>query len=411
MTVVGIIAEYDPFHKGHLHHLQETLRLTGADCVVAVMSGSFTQRGEPAAFDKWLRTEMALQNGVDLVIELPFYYACNQAAEFADGAVGILDRLGGVDVLSFGSECGEIAPLEEAAVCLAEEGRLFQKQLRLGLDSGLAYGKARTEALAAIRPKLAELLRQPNNLLGIEYLISCRQRNSKMKALTIPRRGSEHSDVSLSACPSATAIRRHLREQGRAEDLKEVLPQASWELIRDRQEIKRLELADFYEILAARILLAGQAGLENIYSAGEGLANRLCAALDQAADLAGLIRLTKTSRYTEARVRRLSAHIISGLTKERFYRAKQADAAYARILGFSLRGRSFLKKIKKEKSSRLPVLTNIHRGRPLDDPAAEEMLAFDLAVSELCHFLRYGRLAEFSDHRRSPVHRVETASF
>ena len=194
MRIAGVIAEYNPFHKGHKYHLEETRRKTGAEGVIAVMSGDFVQRGGPALYDKWIRAEAAVKNGVDLVLELPFPFSCSSAEIFAMGSVGILDSLGIVDVLSFGVEEERLDLLWKMAQIFAEEPSMLKEEIRAGLERGLSFPKARMEGMKAFLEKNGEmergrsgeeaiggLLEKPNGILAVEYLKQMILRSSKMK--------------------------------------------------------------------------------------------------------------------------------------------------------------------------------------------------------------------------------------
>ena len=191
MKVLGIIAEYNPFHNGHLYHLQESKKLVNADYSICIMSGNFTQRGDVALIDKWSRTEMALKSGIDLVIELPVIYSLSSAENFAYGSINILDKLGIVDYVSFGSEAGELSILDSIADILCNEPKEYVSLLNHELDKGISYPKAREKALLMylndIR-KYANVLSSPNNILGIEYLKALRKIKSNLHPITIKRK-------------------------------------------------------------------------------------------------------------------------------------------------------------------------------------------------------------------------------
>ncbi|MDR0518494.1 MAG: nucleotidyltransferase family protein, partial [Clostridiales Family XIII bacterium] len=210
MPVLGIIAEYDPFHNGHLYHLRESLSRTGADASVCVMSGGFTQRGLPAMFGKKLRAEAAAGCGVDLVIELPFVYAAGNAEHFARGAVRILDGLGIVDCLSFGSESGDIGALSEVAALFADDSDRLNAAVRSGMSDGLSYPAARERAAAELLGEgAAALMREPNNILAIEYLKELRRQGSAIEPFTLRRHAAGAGEVNQAAgVAGATAIRR-----------------------------------------------------------------------------------------------------------------------------------------------------------------------------------------------------------
>ena len=196
-NVLGIISEYNPFHNGHLHHLNESKRITHSDYSIAIMSGNFTQRGETSIVDKWTKTKMAIENGIDLVIELPTIYAISSAENFADGAVRILNSLGIVDFISFGSECDDISILNDVANVLCSEPDEYRTLLSHELSKGNSFPKAREKALMMylndVR-RFANVLSSPNNILGIEYLKALKRQKSKIEPVTVKREGAGHND-------------------------------------------------------------------------------------------------------------------------------------------------------------------------------------------------------------------------
>ena len=241
MKTVGIISEYNPFHNGHAHQLAAAKRMTGADYCIVVMSGNFVQRGAPAFMDKYTRTQAALANGADLVLELPVCYALGSAEYFASGAVALLDKLGVTDALCFGSECGDITLLSEFAAKLSGEDDTFKKVLDSQLRSGLAYPSARNAALQASAPHLnghMNVLMQPNNILAIEYCKALTKRGSAIKPCTVPRAGSSYHDASLdnSFC-SALAIRESVAFSDSPAEVRALMPRNSYELLESQYGI------------------------------------------------------------------------------------------------------------------------------------------------------------------------------
>ena len=230
--ILGIVSEYNPFHNGHAHHLQVSKQLTKTDFTVAVMSGNFVQRGDTALVDKWTRTEMALRAGVDLVIELPTVYALSSAENFADGAVKILNSLGVVDYISFGSEIGEITPLTEVANVLYKEPKEFSSLITAQLRSGLSYPKAREIAISQFfgsSKKYSDIVSNPNNILGVEYLKSLKKHRSHIKPLTIKRDYSDYNSTKeKNGIASATAIRTMIKNN---KNVHYVVPYETYELL------------------------------------------------------------------------------------------------------------------------------------------------------------------------------------
>ena len=212
-NILGIVCEYNPFHNGHLYHLNESKKITSSDYSVAIISGNFTQRGEPSIVNKWLKTEMALKSGVDLVIELPVVYSISSAENFAHGAIKILDSLNIVDYLSFGSECGDISVLDDIVDVLIAEPKAYTTLLSHELSKGISFPKARENALMMylgnIR-RFANILSAPNNILGIEYLKALKKQNSMIRPIALKRKEANHNDNLFSpssAFSSASAIR------------------------------------------------------------------------------------------------------------------------------------------------------------------------------------------------------------
>ena len=349
METAGIVAEYNPFHRGHAWHIAETRRRLGGDApVVCVMSGHWVQRGECALADKWLRAALALDRGADLVVELPTPWAMASAESFARGAVSLLAATGVVDVLSFGSETGELAPLEEAAAAL--DAPDYPERLRAALGRGLSFPAARQEAAGAA------CLSAPNNNLGVEYLRSLRALGSTIRPLTVPRQGVGHDGPAAGGFASASELRRLLRA-GRGEEAAPYLT-APWSgELADMQHIERAVLA--------RLRTMGEGDWAALPDGGgaEGLPSRLAKAAREAVSLEDFYTRAKTRRYTHARLRRLALAAFLGL------RAAERPAAppYVRVLGLGGRGRALLRRMKD--TCPLPVIVKPAQARELDGPA------------------------------------------
>ena len=330
MKTIGIVAEYNPFHTGHAWHIQQTRRMFCEEtAVVAVMSGNWVQRGECAIIDKWTRTEMALAGGVDLVLELPTVWAAASAEGFARGAIALLAATGVVDVLSFGSECGEIPPLRALAQCLNSPD--FPQALRRELGPKKSFAQCRRQAASHLLGEdTAALLDLPNNNLGVEYL---RFVPPDMEAVTIPRRGAGHdSPAEGDGFPSASLLRQKLRA-GEVTGVSPFLP-LPWK--GEAADMKHLERA-----LIARLRSMTLAEAEALPDSGDGLAARLLCAARQTASLEELYTLTKTRTYAHARVRRLALYALLGLREA----DRPAAPLYIRVLGFNRRGRDVLREM------------------------------------------------------------------
>ena len=395
MRIVGLITEYNPFHNGHLHHLRESLRVAEADASVAVMSGHFLQRGEPALVDKWVRTEMALAAGVDLVLELPFPFACNSAPHFARGAVQSLNALGVVDALCFGSEAGELSPLQAAARLLLEHADDIDAGTRQLLRGGVSYPAARAEVLSAMDTDVsAELVSSPNNILGIEYLKALQETTSPIKAFTILRRGAGyHSTDVTNPIASATGIRKLLGEGGAVGDF---VPEACRQILNEALD-KGCSL-DHDRLFSSlqTFLLQEMETLSGIYQVEDGLAQRLVDAAMTATSYADLTDAIKSRQWTLTRIQRILSYVLLQVSSVEMNSFLECGPLYLRLLGATEKGRQVLAGSRKKRS--LPVISDparaqavlrrFYSGRKDLGCLAERMLACDLRATRLYGLLQ-----------------------
>jgi predicted nucleotidyltransferase len=356
MTAVGLITEYNPFHNGHRHHLQESLRVSGAEVAVAVMSGHFLQRGMPAMLDKWVRTRMALAGGVDVVLELPVVWACNSAPHFAAGAIAVLEACGDVESLCFGSESGELAPLQECASLLNASTARIAQETGQALRNGISYPVARAAAMQELSGA-AELLATPNNILGISYLQTLAASGSSLRPLTIPRIGAGYHDcVPEGKIASATGI-RSLYDRG--EDLSPFIPLSVQPYLQTAlQAGKVLDSSRLFPLLMSR-LSDEPSALADIYQVEDGIADRLCQQARFAHNLAGLIDSVKVRHFTVSRLQRILAYILLNLTAEEVLAQLAGGPPYLRLLGATSKGERFLAATRKKRT--LPLLANLSR--------------------------------------------------
>ena len=395
MRIVGLITEYNPFHNGHLHHLQESLRITCADASVAVMSGHFLQRGEPALVDKWVRTEMALAAGVDLVLELPFAFACNSAPHFAMGAVQTLNALGVVEALCFGSEEGDLAPLQSIARILVENSEAVEAATRKLLRSGISYPVARAEVLSTEFPGLpSETLASPNNILGIEYLRALQITCSSMRAYTIPRLGAGyHSTDVTDHIASATGVRKLIAAGDVFEHL---LPTACREILKETLgEGRLLDYERLFNSLQT-LLLQEMESLRGIYQVEDGLAKRLVDAAMTATVYTELAETIKSRQWTLTRIQRILSYVLLQISGNEMHGFLQQGPMYLRLLGSTDRGRQVLARMRSKKT--LPMISDparaqatlqrFYRGRPERCHMAEQMLKCDLRATRLYGLLQ-----------------------
>ncbi len=321
MKTAGIIAEYNPFHNGHVYHIEETRERTGADYIVAVMSGSFVQRGTPAICDKHLRAEAALRNGVDLVLELPVSYAVGSAEIFSRGAVEILDRLGIIDILSFGAETEDLEVLSAIADFLLQESKEYKAELRQRLAQGQNFAQARAAAIPKIH---AEIFSSPNAILGIEYLKALKRCHSQIEPVVIQRKGSDYNDQKLftpvkeSGFSSASSIRQELfKAQSRGGDLSflsEAVPaDMQTVLVSLRQKHSLLSENDFSELLHYKILMQAEEDLCLCPSVSPDLARRIKRHQYRFKSFSTFADLVKCKNYTHSRIRRALCEILLDL--------------------------------------------------------------------------------------------------
>lgn len=394
--VVGIVAEYNPFHNGHAYQIQEAKRLSGAKHCIVVMSGDFVQRGAPAIFDKYTRTEMALLGGADLVIEIPPMFAVSSAEDFAGCAVSLLDHLKIVSHLCFGCECGDTGPLMKAAQILCEEPEVFRTVLREGLKTGLSFPQARMKALKSLSlgSDYSEILSEnvlsaPNNILGVEYCKALIWRESSIIPFTIKRRGNDYHDTLLSSCEmdkaetcfsSASALRKALEDFYGSSDcsswkleplLRKNVPESVWELA---NEYAPVFPDDFSALLSCRLLeLQSQnADLTDFEDVSEELAARMKHRILDFSTYENRIEGLKTKQYTYTRVSRSLVHILLNITREEIMFRKGHDyISCFRVLGFKRDSASLLTAIKK--ATRLPLITKTaDAANFLDEEALKE---------------------------------------
>lgn len=363
MKTVGIIAEYNPFHNGHAYQIAKAKERTGADYAVVVMSGNFVQRGQPAVMEKSLRTEAALLCGADIVIELPVHYATASAEYFASGAVALLDRLGSVDALCFGSECGDIDRLSELADAFLTEGDAFKTILKKRLKEGVSYPQARNDALGAVCPQfmpLLPLLKHPNNILGLEYLKALKRRNSAIRPYTVSRTGSGYHDGQLDGpYSSALALREILASKKEISFIKEQVPPNVYELMRCHYEKNFPILAEDFSLLLGYKLLQEQEKDFGIYfDIDNGFSDRLHHFLPFCTDYASFCERLKTKNLTYTKVSRSLLHILLNICQADMNAFCAEDYVYyARILGFRKDAAPLLSALKANAS--VPLLSKL----------------------------------------------------
>jgi len=393
MTAIGIIAEFNPFHNGHLYLLQEAKKaVPGAPCI-CVMSGNFLQRGEAAWCNKWSRSAMALHAGADLIIELPVCYAVRSAYYFARGAIQLLERIGVVTHLVFGSESGNLDELQSISSVLGNESQEYQEKLKNYLSRGYSFARARSLTLQAIinNPKLNELLLQPNNILAFEYLHVLDELKSPITALTFPRLGTGYHSDEMSALASASAIRTSLAKEQNLAAIAPSVPPYTLRIL--AEEISRghapIKAETLEQSILLKLRLSSASDLADIYEIGEGLENRIVKAAGESGNLEELKHKIKTKRFSLSRINRILLYCLWDLHQEQITRFDECGPQYLHVLGFSPSGQKILQEIKSR--SILPIFS---RGSEIkkaycnhNKPLLQTMLELDRRATDIYSLL------------------------
>ncbi len=402
MKVVGLITEYNPFHNGHAYHIRQAREKTGADYCVAVMSGNYVQRGEPACMDKYLRTDIALKAGADAVLELPVPFATGSAEYFAAGAVSLLDKLGVVDSLCFGSESTDVSLMQVIASVFTEEPAAFSARLKELLSSGHSYPADRSQALLdylssegcseETLEQVGSLIAAPNNILGIEYIKALTRRRSSIEPVAIQRTTDYLSKALSSPFCSSTAIRHLLktRSAGAAFSMTQALktirscvPEEAYSVMAENFGSRLPILADdFSALLLYKLLSCGGTDLTDYLDVSPELENRIKSCLTEITSFSGFIDAVKCRQYTRTRISRALLHVLLDIKVSDIARYKANDyVPYARVLGFRKSAGPLLKAIKKNSS--IPMITKMADSERRLSELGADMLAQEVFASNL----------------------------
>ena len=359
--VVGIIAEYNPFHNGHSYHIQNTKALTGADLVVSIMTGNFTQRGNTSVVDKWEKTKMALNGGADLVIELPTIYSISSAENFANGAVKILKTLGIVDSISFGMEADDISTLNNIANVLYVEPTEYKAILDHELSKGNSFPKARENALMMYLndiKRYANVLKGSNNILAIEYLKALKKQKSNLVPIGVKREKVYYNSTKIiDEYASATGI-RNLLLHNQLEEVRKVVPAKTYSLLLNniRQGTYVLDITAYNNEIIYKLRTMTVKEIANLPDVSEGLEYLIKDASNKTNNLIELINKVKSKRYTQTRVQRILLYALLGITKKDMEISKKMTP-YIRVLGCSENGKMLLSQI----NSKAKVITSFKK--------------------------------------------------
>lgn len=386
MKIIGIIAEYNPFHNGHAYQIEKIKKELHADFVIVAMSGDFVQRGAPAILDKYARAKMALSGGADLVLELPVLFATSSAENFAMAGVTLFDRLGCVDGICFGAETADLATLSSIAAVLAEEPNAYREKLIDALKSGLSYPSARALALSAFVPDVEHILASPNNILAVEYLKAIARRHSSLNAYPIQREGASYHEETMLASSdtiraSATGIRNLLANHSDYNLLADTMPQAVLSVLKEYLATAPALDADCFSAqLGYQLLLHRTDGFSNILDCNTEISNRLCKNSSKFSSFSEFCENNKSRDITYTRMSRILLHILLQLTKDLEALGKGLDfVPYARILGFRKSGQllSYIKE-----ASSIPLISKLANAQKLLSPQAYTLLEKDIFAAD-----------------------------
>ncbi len=373
MKICGIVAEFNPFHNGHAYLVQKA-REMGATHVVAVMSGNFVQRGEPAIFDVKTRTEAALKGGVDLIISLPVTRSVARAQDFAGGALEILKGLGCVDMLAFGSERGEIAPLEKAAEIL--EKKELDALIKVELEKGLTYAVARENAVRIFSQESADILKYPNNILAVEYISAAKKIRFLPKLVTVKRQGVAHDSTEISGdFAGAKQIRKMVKK---GENFAPLVPVK----YPDTEELNIVNTTKFDTAVLYKMRTVTLEDLRKIQDVSEGIENRILSAVQESNSLEELYENAKTKRYPEARIRRIVLQSALGITAEDI----ALKVPYIRLLGATEKGLEIACALKK--TATLPVVSKTADFKDLGGRNAQKIFDLEITATDIYSLCR-----------------------
>ena len=349
---IGIIAEYNPFHNGHLYQIQKAKELTGADTVIAVMSGNFTQRGDTSLINKFEKTKIALQNEVDMVIELPTIYSISSAENFALGGIKILNEIGNIDYLVFGIEEDNLQELQAIADVLVNENDEFKRTIKEELYKGNSYPKAREIALKKVlsSENVEDIMRKPNNILAIEYLKALKITNSRIKPFAIKRKNSMHYDKNINENYASGTYIRKLFIENNFDEISKVVPKYTYEKL---SELKShgtyvTSINDFSDIVIYKIRIMTKEEISKIADVNEGIENSIKLASTTCKTIDEIIDKVSTKRYTKTRISRILTYILLDITKSEMEQSKNANQ-YIRVLGINKKCEGILKTINNNK--------------------------------------------------------------
>lgn len=397
MKSVGIVAEYNPYHRGHKYHLEKTLEMTGAECAVTVMSGNFTQRGELSPWDKWQRSESAVIAGINLVLELPFVYAVNRGEIFAQGAVDILAGMG-VDYISFGSESGDIDELTSLADELETNADEISRIRKEHMSEGYSFAASLARAVEEVEGKdKAVLLKSPNNILALEYIKRIKYWDSKgvqITPVTVKRHGSGYFEMNDESGYAGASQIRDAIAGGDKDAVAFFLPEEVRMLLEEAVFLGPAE-AKLLDIVKLDTLRMTAKELRELYCMGEGLENKFKREAKDAMSFQQLIDVLTSRRYTASAMRRLVLYMAMNLKWHEL-----PNGVYGRVLAADGVGRELVRQVKNSDNG-IEIITNINKEMPVNEVNAET-LAIDIKASDIYNFIVGKDEYKYSDYVKRP---------
>lgn len=376
---IGIIAEYNPFHNGHLYQIKKAKELTGADTVIAVMSGNFTQRGETSLVNKFEKTKIALQDEVDMVIELPTIYSISSAENFALGGIKILNEIGNIDYLVFGVEEDNLQELQAIADVLVNENDEFKRTIKEELDKGNSYPKSREIALKKVlsSENVENIMQKPNNILAIEYLKALKITNSRIKPFAIKRRNSMHHDKNINENYASGTYIRKLFIENNFDEIRKVVPKYTYEKLLElkSQGTYVTSINDFSDIVIYKIRMMTKEEISKIADVNEGLENSIKLASTTCKTIDEIIDKVSTKRYTKTRISRILTYILLDITKSDMEQSKKNNP-YIRVLGINKKCEEILSTINDSK-----LITSLKKFE--ENNGENELLNIDKKATEI----------------------------
>lgn len=384
--VIGIVAEYNPFHNGHMYHLSKAKEKSEAKYSIAIMSGNFVQRGNCSILNKWKKAEMALLNGVDLVIELPTIYSVSSAEGFSFGAIKILKSLNIVDYVSFGTETEDYAALNNISTIVSEEPKQYKDLLSNELKKGVSFPKARENALMLYldnNERYANILNESNNILAVEYLKSLKKLRSTIEPIPVKREKVYYNDNKIvDEFASATAIRKLIKNKDFRE-IRKVVPPDTYEILNRETELGNvvLDLSCYEKQIIHNLRRMSIDEIRNIPDVNEGLENSIKSSANFTNNLSDFIEIVKSKRYTQSRIQRILICSLLGITKKDLEMARRT-VPYIRVLGFNENGKKLISMVKKS-NSKIPIITSVKRFKDSNtNKAYNRMLDIDIYATD-----------------------------